>query len=94
MKRASVSANAIRDELLKNKTVREEYDRLNPRFEIISQIIAERKKQNITQSELAKRSGTYTSNISRLESGAYNPSLDFLERIAYSLGKQVHIQLK
>ncbi|MGB4438762.1 MAG: helix-turn-helix domain-containing protein, partial [Sedimentibacter sp.] len=31
---------------------------------------------------------------SRLESGAYNPSLDMLIKVAKSLGKEVHIQLR
>ena len=60
---------------------------------IISQIIEERSKQSITQEELALRVGTQKSNISRLESGTYNPSLDFLIKIAHSLGKEVKIVL-
>ena len=54
----------------------------------------ERDKQNITQEELALRVGTQKSNISRLESGTYNPSLDFLIKVAHSLGKEMHIVLK
>ena len=48
----------------------------------------------MTQSELARRMGTQTSNISRLESGTYNPSLDFLIRTANSLGKELQIALR
>ena len=48
----------------------------------------------MTQEELAKRAGTKKSNISRLESGSYNPSLDFLVKIARSLGKEVHINIR
>ncbi|MDD2621155.1 MAG: helix-turn-helix transcriptional regulator, partial [Syntrophomonadaceae bacterium] len=38
--------------------------------------------------------GTQKSNISRLESGTYNPSLDFLSKVARSLGKEVQVTLK
>jgi len=34
------------------------------------------------------RVGTQKPNISRFESGAYNPSLDFITKIARSLGKE------
>ncbi|MDE7331676.1 MAG: helix-turn-helix transcriptional regulator, partial [Lachnospiraceae bacterium] len=60
-------------------------------YETIEQIIRARKEQNITQAELAKRVGTQKSNISRLESGNYNPSLDFLAKIAESLGKKISV---
>ncbi|MFZ3131043.1 MAG: helix-turn-helix transcriptional regulator, partial [Desulfosporosinus sp.] len=48
---------------------------------------------NITQEELALRVGTQKSNISRFESGDYNPSLDFVTKIARSLGKEIHITI-
>jgi len=66
----------------------------NPRNEIIRGIIHERKTQRITQIELARRLGTKQSNISRLESQQYNPSLEFLNRVAASLGKELHIELR
>ena len=72
----------------------EEYDKLKPRYEIISEIIKERREQNITQEELALSVGTQKSNISRLESGTYNPSLDFLSKLAKGLGKEIHIELR
>ena len=61
--------------------------------EAIAQIIRARKEQNMTQAELAKRVGTQKSNISRLESGNYNPSLNFLVKVAESLGKKLSVQL-
>ena len=72
---------------------RTEYEKLRPRYDVISQIIEVRKQQNITQEELARRVGTQKSNISRLESGKYNPSLDFLIKVADSLGKKVKISI-
>ena len=71
-----------------------EYEKLKPRYAVISQIIEARKEQNLTQTELAKRVGTQKSNISRLESGNYNPSLDFLIKVVHCLGKELDIQIR
>ena len=94
MSKPGVSFNQIAEQLMKDKEFKYEYEKLKPRYEIISQIIEARNNQNITQEELALRVGTQRSNISRFESGAYNPSLDFLIKVAKCLGKEVHIQLK
>lgn len=72
----------------------EEYKALEPQYEIIKQIIKERNQQNLTQKELAKRVGIKQSNISRLESGDYNPTLEFLQKIAQGLGKELHIEFR
>lgn len=67
--------------------------RLKPRYEVVEQLKSARKAQDVTQEVLAERVGTKKSNISRFESGKYNPSLDFLVKVADSLGKQVHIHI-
>ena len=94
MSKASVSFETIKNELMKDEEFKSEYERLKPRYEIISQIINARKEQNMTQEELAKKVGTQKSNISRLESGNYNPSLDFLIKVARSLGKELSIHMQ
>lgn len=67
--------------------------RLVPRYEVVEQLKHARQSQNVTQEVLAERVGTKKSNISRFESGKYNPSLDFLVKVADSLGKQIHIKI-
>lgn len=47
----------------------------------------------MTQAELAKRTGIPRSNITRFESGSYNPSLELLVRIAAALGMNLQVQL-
>lgn len=89
MTKASQSAQYVKAELMQDKVFAEEYKRLKPRYEIISFIISERLEQGMTQTELAERIGTKKSNISRLESGRYNPSLDFLIKVAEALGKEL-----
>ncbi len=94
MSKAGAKFSDVKELLMKDTEFKNEYEKLKPRYEIISQIIEERAKQNITQEELALRVGTQKSNISRLESGSYNPSLDFLAKVAQSLGKEVQVILK
>lgn len=89
-----IELSEMRGRLMKNAEFTAEYERLQPRYDLIAQIIAARTEQNMTQSELARRMGTQTSNISRLESGTYNPSLDFLIRTANSLGKELQVALR
>lgn len=93
MSKAGVKFSEVKELLMKDAEFKSEYEKLKPRYDIVSQIIEARKSQNITQDELAFRVGTQKSNISRLESGAYNPSLDFLIKVAQSLGKKVQVTL-
>ena len=67
---------------------------LTPRYEVVEQLKSARKAQNVTQEVLAERVGTKKSNISRFESGRYNPSLDFLIKVADRLGKQIQIRIR
>lgn len=94
MSKAGISFEDIKKDMLKDEEFKTEYEKLKPRYETIRQIIEARKEQKMTQSELAKKVGTQKSNISRLESGNYNPSLDFLVKVAESLGKSLSVQIK
>ena len=67
---------------------------LTPRYELVEQLKAARKALDMTQEDLAALVGTKKSNISRFESGRYNPSLDFVIKVASSLGKQIQINIK
>lgn len=67
--------------------------KLTPRYAVVEQLKQARKEQNMTQEILAMRAGTKKSNISRLESGTYNPSLDFLIKVAGCLGKNIQIKI-
>lgn len=94
MSKAGVKFDEIEKRLLKDKEFKAEFEKLKPRYELIAQVVDARNKLNITQEELALRVGTQKSNISRFESGSYNPSLDFVTRLAKSLGKEVHISIE
>lgn len=94
MSKAGVKLENIEARLMKDTEFKAEFEKLKPRYELIAQIIDARNQLNLTQEELALRVGTQKSNISRLESGAYNPSLDFIIKVARGLGKEVHISIE
>ena len=94
MNKVMAASSEIHDILNQDEEFKNEYDRLKPRYDLIAQIINARHEQKITQAEMAKRMGTNKSNISRFESGSYNPSLDFLIRAAASLGKKIEFSLQ
>lgn len=62
------------------------------RKQIIEQIVSARTEKGITQAQLAEMLGTHRSNISRLERGDHNPSLDMLLKISSVLGIDLNIQ--
>ena len=69
-------------------------ERSNASQEVAKQLRDVRKSQGMTQESLAELVGTKKSNISRLESGRYNPSLDFLVKVAGGRGKQIQVKVK
>jgi DNA-binding XRE family transcriptional regulator len=93
MSKAGAKFEEVHNRLMKDEEFKAEYEKLKPRYELIAQTIDARVQLNITQEELAQRVGTQKSNISRFESGSYNPTLDFVTKIARSLGKEIHISL-
>jgi len=77
----------------KNKDVQNELKMNEAEYKIIEEIIMARKEKNLTQKDLAVLIGTKQSNISRLESGNYNPTIDFLNKIAYAVGKELRVSI-
>ena len=63
---------------------KEWYD-LEPEFNAIQAIIDARRSRNMTQKELAERTGIDQSDISKIETGNANPSLNTLKRLAEGL---------
>ena len=61
---------------------------------VAEQVKMARKQAGMTQETSADIVGTKKSNISRLESGRYNPSFEFLSRIAQGLGKELEVRIR
>lgn len=77
------------------KAAVEELDRTE--FAILDEILTARKEAGLTQAQVAKRMGTQTPAIARLESslatGKHSPSLNTIKRYAAALGKKVELHL-
>lgn len=61
--------------------------------EIVGELVAERKRQGLTQQDIADMTGMKAPNVTRVESCKFNPSLEVLFRYATVLGKQLHFEL-
>lgn len=84
----------LESELLKNPVFKAECDALEPEYELIRQLIKARTEKKMTQKQLAEKIGTKQSNIARLESGNYNPSFQFLQKVAGALDKKLSFALR
>lgn len=76
---------------LKNPEFRAEHEATRIEFEVAQALIDARTSMNMTQQELAERSGIRQSNISRIESGNCSPTVATLQLLAKGLGKQLSI---
>ena len=79
-------------EQLKNDEFRKEWERSQPELDVIRAIVDARISQNLTQKELAERTGINQADISKLENGTRNPSLNLLKRLAD--GMDMMLELK
>ena len=78
---------------LSDKEFKKLYDEYGKQLKIAYQIIQLRKKQKITQLELAEKIGTTQSNIARMESGKQNFTVDILSKVAQALNKELKISI-
>ncbi len=74
--------NRYLEKQLENPEFRKEWDDLDPEYNMIQAIIDARKKSHLTQKQLAERTGIDQSDISKLETGNANPTLQVLKRLA------------
>ena len=63
------------------------------REQIIAEYIKCRKEKHLTQADVASVLGTKRPNITRFENGSYNPTLDFLVKVAEGMGMELEIHL-
>ena len=73
--------------------LKEELQKLEPKYQLIEKIIELRKEKKLTQSDLAKRINDRQANIARLENGNANPSLEKILKIAKGLDAELKIDL-
>ena len=82
------------EEMLKDPEFAAEYERTRPEFEVMRAIIGARIESNMTQKELAEKTGIRQSNISRIENGTSSPTVDTLARLAAGMGKKLCIEFR
>jgi transcriptional regulator with XRE-family HTH domain len=83
-----------RRQLMQDPEVAAAQRQLQPKSDLGRQILHLRLERGWTQKELADRAGTKQANISRLENGLLNPSVDMLQRVAEALGADLTVTLE
>ena len=70
------------------------YDEIQPEMNVIRAMIEARTSQNLTQKQLAEKTGIAQTEISRLENGTRNPSIKLLQRLAEGMGMVLDVQFR
>lgn len=65
---------------MKDEEFKKEYEAIQPEMDVIRAIVDARTSQNLTQKELSERTGINQADISKLENGTKNPSINLLKR--------------
>ena len=88
----SVKFDDFLKEQMDDPEFRREYEALQPERAIIQAIIDARKQSGLTQKELSERTGITPGDISKLERGNANPSLNTLQRLAAGMGMTIKLE--
>lgn len=81
----------LKQRLMDNPEVREEYARADAEFALIKAMMTARREAKLTQAKLAEKVGTTQSAIARLEAGRVSPSTSILRRYAEATGHQLRV---
>lgn len=84
--------NDMLEKQLKDEEFRKEYETIQPEMDIIKALVDARNSLNLTQKELAERTGINQADISKIENGTRNPSLNLLKRLADGMGMVLKIE--
>ncbi len=77
---------------LEDSNFKKEYDDLEPEYDIINAMIKVRKEKGLTQKQLSELTGISQSDISRIENGTRNPSLEMIKRLATGMGMRLKLE--
>lgn len=80
------------EEQLQDDEFRKEWEDIQPEMDVIRAMVDARISQNLTQKELAERTGIHQADISKLENGSRNPSLKLLKRLADGMGMTLKLE--
>ena len=79
---------------MQSHTFKKEWEENRLEHEIARQIIQLRKQTGLTQAELARKVHTRQSEISRIENGEQNISIEKLRKIVEAMGGDVKIHIE
>ena len=82
----------IKLELMKDPEFLKEYEAIQPEMDIIRAIVDARIANNLTQKQLAERTGINQADISKLENGTRNPTINLLKRLAEGMDMILKIE--
>ncbi|MBD5491034.1 MAG: helix-turn-helix transcriptional regulator [Lachnospiraceae bacterium] len=80
------------EDQLQDDEFRNEWEDIQPEMDVIRAMVDARISQNLTQKELAERTGINQADISKLENGTRNPSLKLLKRLADGMGMTLKLE--
>lgn len=80
------------NEQLQDEEFKKEWENIQPEMDVIRAMVDARISQNLTQKELADRTGINQADISKLENGTRNPSLKLLKRLADGMGMTLKLE--
>ena len=80
------------NEQLQDEEFRKEYNDMQPEMDVIKAIVNARISKNLTQKELAQRTGINQADISKLEHGTRNPSINHLKKLAEGMDMVLKIE--
>ena len=84
--------NDMLNEQMQNEEFRQAFEAIQPEMDVIRAVVDARASLNLTQKELAERSGINQADISKIENGTRNPSLNLLKRLADAMGMALKIE--
>jgi len=91
-----MSHSQLKEKALKKPSVREEYEALEPEFNLLREMLKARNDAGLSQADIAERMGTKPPAITRLESsltsGRHSPSIATLKKYAEAVG--CHLEIK
>lgn len=91
-----MSHSQLKKKALGKKSVREEYEALEPEFNLLREMLKARNDAGLSQADIAERMGTKPPAITRLESsltsGRHSPSIATLKKYAEAVG--CHLEIK
>ena len=86
------SLKQFKEEQMEDTEFVKEYESIQTELDVIRAIVEARTSRNMTQKELAERTGINQADISKLENGTRNPAVNLLKRLAEGMGMALKIE--